>query len=165
MNCTTKLYFDRIETHIGDLIMAAGENGLHYVTFQDRCAEELQRDWIYSPANMAKYTAQIKEYFTGERQHFDLPLHPQGTPFQQKIWQALIAIPFGSTVTYAELAEMAGNPGACRAAGNANGNNPIVIIQPCHRVVAANAKLGGFSAGLYRKRFLLGLEKGINTLF
>ena len=165
MSDTAKLFFDRVETHIGDLLLAASEDGLHYASFQDRRNEKLSSSWIYSPTCMREYTTQMKEYFAGERRSFSLPLQPSGTPFQQKVWQALTQIPFGTTITYAQLAEMVDNPGAYRAVGNANGKNPIVIIQPCHRVIAANAKLGGFSAGIYRKRFLLGLEKGMTSLF
>ncbi len=165
MSDTAKLFFDRIETHIGDLIMAAEESGLRYASFLDNHKEKLSSNWIYSPANMAQYTTQMKEYFAGERKSFSLPLQPSGTIFQQKVWRALTEIPFGTTITYAQLAEMVDNPGAYRAVGNANGKNPIVIIQPCHRVIAANTKLGGFSAGIYRKRYLLGLEKGMASLF
>ncbi len=145
--------------------MAAEESGLRYASFLDQRNEKLSSNWIYSPASMAQYTTQMKEYFTGERRSFSLPIQSSGTIFQQKVWQALTEIPFGTTITYAQLAEMVDNPGAYRAVGNANGKNPIVIIQPCHRVIAANARLGGFSAGIYRKRYLLGLEKGITSLF
>ena len=165
MNDAAVLHFDRLETPIGDLIMAAEDDGLEYVSFQNSTIDKLTGQWIYSPAYMAQYTTQVKEYLAGERKAFTLKLKPHGTSFQQKVWQALTEIPFGTTITYGELAEMVGNPGASRAVGNANGRNPIVIIQPCHRVVAAEAKLGGFSAGIYRKRFLLGLEKGVSTLF
>ncbi len=165
MSIASHIFFDRLETHIGVLLMAAGEEGLKYVCFQDRWKGELSRDWIYSPSEMASYVKQMKEYFAGERQIFNLPLQPSGTPFQLKVWRTLVDIPYGTTITYSELAEKVGNPGASRAVGNANGKNPLVIIQPCHRVIAANTKLGGFSAGTYRKKLLLGLEKGINTLF
>lgn len=165
MNDPALLHFDRLETPIGDLIMAAGDGGLEYVSFQDSSNGKLTNKWTYNPTYMAQYTVQMKEYLAGDRKTFTLKLQPQGTQFQQKVWQALTEIPFGTTITYGELAEIVGNPGASRAVGNANGRNPIVIVQPCHRVVAAQAKLGGFSAGIYRKRFLLGLEKGVSTLF
>ena len=159
------IFFDRLETVVGDLIMAAGADGLRRVSFIDCTREKTADNWLYSPAEMQQYTRQMKEYLAGERNDFSLALDPQGTPFQCKVWQQLREIPFGTTITYGELAERAGKPGAARAVGNANGKNPIVIIQPCHRVVAAGDKLGGFSAGIFRKRYLLGLEKGIRPLF
>lgn len=159
------VYFDQLETPIGDLIMAADSCGLQYVTFHDRWQSISSDHWIYDPGRMEKYTLQMKEYLAGERKRFSLPLAPRGTPFQLQVWHTLTTIPFGRTISYGELAEMIGRPGAARAVGNANGRNPIVIIQPCHRVVAAQSGIGGFSAGIYRKRFLLGLERGIHSLF
>ncbi|MDQ1287850.1 MAG: methylated-DNA-[protein]-cysteine S-methyltransferase [Actinomycetota bacterium] len=102
---------------------------------------------------------QFGEYFAGQRTAFDLPLRPEGTPFQQRVWQALRTIPFGGTTTYGELAASIGSPGAGRAVGAANGRNPLGIVIPCHRVVGANAALTGYSGGLPRKTFLLELER------
>jgi methylated-DNA-[protein]-cysteine S-methyltransferase len=94
-----------------------------------------------------------------------LQLAPQGTAFQKKVWGLLTEIPYGQTITYQTLAKRMGSLGASQAVGNANGSNPIVIIQPCHRIIAANCKIGGFSAGVYRKKFLLSLEKGLVKMF
>ena len=105
-----------------------------------------------------KRPAKISQYFAGKRQHFDLPLDPQGTPFQRTVWDALLAIPFGETRTYGQLAKQLGNPNATRAVGAANGRNPIAIIVPCHRVVGSTGKLTGFAGGLHTKSFLLELE-------
>jgi methylated-DNA-[protein]-cysteine S-methyltransferase len=104
---------------------------------------------------------QLAEYFAGERRHFDLPLAPRGTPFQQSVWAQLRLIPYGTTVTYGEIARRLGSPNACRAVGLANGRNPISIIVPCHRVVGANGSLTGFGGGMPAKRTLLDLESGM----
>ena len=102
---------------------------------------------------------QLREYFAGERQAFDLPLSPQGTEFQRAVWQALCAIPFGATRSYAELAAAVGRPSASRAVGGANGRNPIAIIVPCHRVIGADGTLTGYGGGLPCKEWLLRHER------
>ncbi|BEG98949.1 methylated-DNA--[protein]-cysteine S-methyltransferase [Bacteroides sedimenti] len=106
---------------------------------------------------------QLDEYFAGCRHDFTLPLAVQGTSFQQSVWKALQTISYGQTISYRQLAERVGNPKACRAVGSANGRNPIAIIIPCHRVIAADNKLGGYAGGLDIKTRLLRLE-GV-TLF
>lgn len=102
---------------------------------------------------------QLEEYFAGERKIFDLPLRPQGTPFQQKVWAALQQIPYGETRSYGEIAKMAGNEKACRAVGMANNRNPISIVIPCHRVIGADGSLTGYGGGLSLKKILLELEQ------
>ena len=102
---------------------------------------------------------QLEEYLAGKRTAFDLPLCPQGTPFQQKVWQALRTIPYGQTRSYGEIAEQIGQPNACRAVGMANHANPLLILIPCHRVVGENGGLTGYAAGLELKQRLLELEK------
>lgn len=101
---------------------------------------------------------QLAEYFAGQRRRFDLYLRPAGTPFQQRVWQALTTIPYGATLTYGELARRIGGGAHARPVGGANGRNPIPIIIPCHRVIGADGTLTGFGGGLERKRFLLALE-------
>ncbi len=108
---------------------------------------------------LAEAERQLTEYFTGQRKAFDLPLAPVGTPFQRSVWQALREIPYGETRTYKEIAEAIGRPKAFRAVGQANHVNPIMIIQPCHRVVGADGSLTGFAYGTDMKRLLLDLEK------
>ena len=103
---------------------------------------------------------QLDEYFAGKRQTFDLPLAPQGTSFQQTAWKQLQKIPYGQTISYSQEAKAIGHPKACRAVGSANGKNPIAIIIPCHRVIAADGGLGGYASGLDIKMRLLELEKG-----
>lgn len=110
------------------------------------------------PARCAEARRQLEEYFAGERREFSLPLGLEGTPFRRRVWRGLAAIPYGSVLTYGELAARIGSPGAARAVGQANGANPIPIVLPCHRVVAANGRLGGFSSGTDVKRRLLDLE-------
>ena len=101
---------------------------------------------------------QIREYLAGERKEFSLPLRPAGTPFQQRCYAALLSIPYGQAISYGEEARRIGMPKACRAVGGANGRNPLPILIPCHRVVQADGKLGGYSCGLEIKRKLLRLE-------
>lgn len=103
---------------------------------------------------------QLTEYFAGQRQCFDLPLDFVGTPFQQKVWQALLSIPFGQTRTYSQIAAQIGHPTAVRAVGAANGRNPISIVAPCHRVIGASGELTGFAGGLRAKQVLLRVEHG-----
>lgn len=101
---------------------------------------------------------ELREYFAGMRRAFDLPLAPQGTDFQRRVWRALQDIPYGHTWSYGQLAAAVGAPRACRAVGGANGRNPLPILIPCHRVIGADGRLAGFSAGLERKEALLRLE-------
>ena len=103
---------------------------------------------------------QLKEYHAGQRQVFDMPIaFYTGTPFQQKVWQALRQIPYGQTISYAQLANHIGQPTACRAVANANGKNPISLIIPCHRVIASDGKLGGYTGGIEIKQTLLDIEQ------
>jgi methylated-DNA-[protein]-cysteine S-methyltransferase len=107
---------------------------------------------------------QLAAYFDGELTEFDLPLAPQGTPFQLRVWDALTRIPYGATTTYGAVAEAVGRPDAVRAVGACNGQNPIAVIVPCHRVIGANGKLVGYGGGLDNKRRLLELESGVLSL-
>ncbi|MFJ9947362.1 methylated-DNA--[protein]-cysteine S-methyltransferase [Kitasatospora sp. NPDC091207] len=121
-------------------------------------------DWVHDPDALAEPVAQLTAYFAGERTTFDLPLAPVGTEFRRSVWAALDDIPYGETVTYGRLAELAGaSPKAVRAVGGAVGANPLLIVRPCHRVIGAGGSLTGFAAGVDRKRWLLELESG--TLF
>jgi len=106
-----------------------------------------------------KACKQLDEYFAGKRRTFDLPLSPEGTPFQQAVWKRLQEIPYAETISYAQLAKAVGNPKACRAVGSANGKNPIAIIIPCHRVVASDGGIGGYASGVENKIVLLNLER------
>ena len=106
---------------------------------------------------------QLDQYFAGRRREFDLPLAYPGTPFQEKVWAALLKIPYGRTRSYQDIARQVGHPRAVRAVGTANGMNRLAIVVPCHRVVNSNGELGGYGGGLWRKRLLLDLEKGQRT--
>jgi methylated-DNA-[protein]-cysteine S-methyltransferase len=113
---------------------------------------------------LADATEQLRAYFAGERTTFELPLDMHGNPFERRVWDELKQIPYGETVSYGEIAQRIGAPGAARAVGLANGRNPIAIIVPCHRVIGANGKLVGFGGGLPMKRALLDLEQGVASL-
>lgn len=140
-----------IETPIGPLTLEAGENAVTAIRFGAGAAQDV------SPLLDAA-EAQLHEYFAGTRRAFDLPLAPRGTAFQQRVWTALRAIPYGETRTYGELAAAIGNPNAGRAVGMANHRNPIPIVIPCHRVIGANGTLTGYAGGLETKQKLLALE-------
>ena len=111
-----------------------------------------------TPARTAELRRQLAEYFAGERREFALRLAPAGTPFERSVWDELLAIPFGETRSYGEIAQAIGRPGAARAVGRANGANPIPIVVPCHRVIGADGSLTGFGGGLAAKSRLLELE-------
>ena len=114
---------------------------------------------VYQETTLIKKAyLQLTEYLNGERRTFDLPLNPQGTDFQKRVWKALCEIPYGETRSYKQIAEAIGNPKAVRAVGMANNRNPLLVVVPCHRVIGANGKLVGYAAGLDKKAFLLGME-------
>lgn len=114
--------------------------------------------WVSDPGPFAAAVEQLDDYFAGRRTDFSLPLNPAGTPFQREVWDALRAIPYGTTSSYGELATLIGRPQARRAVGLANGRNPIAIVIPCHRVIGADGSLTGYGGGLANKRLLLELE-------
>jgi len=116
---------------------------------------------VRDDAALADSVTQLREYFAGTRTAFDLQLAPEGTPFQQEVWRALQAIPYGTTTTYGALAHTLGRPDAARAVGLANGRNPIGIVIPCHRVIGADGTLTGYGGGLHRKRWLLDHEAAV----
>lgn len=115
-------------------------------------------------AHLLQLQKQLREYFDGNRQEFGLDLDLGGTPWQRKVWSALLEIPYGATTSYGELASRLGKPGGSRAVGRANGENYVAIIVPCHRVIQADGSLRGYGGGLHRKRWLLELEAGIRQL-
>jgi methylated-DNA-[protein]-cysteine S-methyltransferase len=108
---------------------------------------------------LLKLEKEVFEYFEGKREEFTLPLSPVGTEFQKGVWNTLLSIPYGATISYAQEAEMFGNPKAARAVASANGKNPISILIPCHRVISSNGSIGGYTGGVWRKEFLLSLER------
>jgi methylated-DNA-[protein]-cysteine S-methyltransferase len=118
-----------------------------------------EESWQESDAPFLAVRQQMAEYFAGQRQEFDVPLKLAGTPFQRRVWRELTRIPFGKTITYAELAQRIIRPKGSRAVGHANGRNPISILVPCHRVIGAGGKLAGFAGGVEVKRWLLEFER------
>ena len=149
----------RIESPAGPLVIAADETGLHHIEFYQNRHPADRDDWQGGDNDVLQAAeAQLQEYFSGARTHFELPLAPQGTAFQLNVWQELARIPYGATISYAELAQRVGKPTATRAVGAANGRNPLPIVLPCHRVIGADGTLTGFGGGLPMKQFLLNLE-------
>jgi len=155
-------YYATIKSPIGELMLVADDTALTGVYFGGHdhvpaASEGWTRD-AQHPV-LRKAALQLQEYLSGKRKSFEIPLRLTGTDFQEKVWQQIARIPYGETISYAELAKRAGNPQAIRAAGTTTGRNPVSIIVPCHRVVGKNGGLGGFGGGLDRKRFLLSLER------
>ena len=147
----------KLESPLGTLTLRSDGHALIRIGFpgeelEDVAAAAGNAD---SPLVLATASAQLREYFAGKRREFDLPLAAAGTPFQQRVWAELRRIPLGETTTYATLARRVGNPRACRAVGAANGQNPLPIVVPCHRVIGSNGQLTGFAGGLPAKAWLL----------
>lgn len=152
--------FTTVDSPVGPLLLAAHDGGVCCIEFhasKHRVARGV--DWREGDHPLLeRLRVQLREYFAGTRRAFDLPLAPRGTPFQREVWRALATIPYGETVSYAQLAARVGRPNAMRAVGAANGRNPLPIVLPCHRVIGANGALTGFGGGLPVKEFLLRLE-------
>jgi methylated-DNA-[protein]-cysteine S-methyltransferase len=138
------------------LALVAGERGIEQIRFEGTPADGVPRDDHFPVLKEA--AAQLRAYFGGELKLFELPLTPEGTAFQRSVWDALLTIPYGETRSYMQMAVLIGAPKAVRAVGAANGQNPIPIVIPCHRVIGSNGKLTGFGGGLPLKRQLLDLE-------
>ena len=146
---------------VGLLLLAGDQQGLKLIGFEEGSRQRRhEAGWVESPASFSKVRRQLAEYFAGTRQDFDLDLAPSGTEFQRQVYDELLRIPYGTTVSYAEVANRIGRPKAVRAVGAANGANPIPIVIPCHRVVGSDGSLTGFGGGLPVKRSLLALEFG-----
>lgn len=146
---------------VGELTLVASDTGLAAILWEndDPARVRLAPQFENPDHPVLRETArQLGQYFAGERWSFDLPLDFHGTDFQKDVWQALLAIPFGETRSYAEIARAVGRPTAFRAVGAANGRNPISIVAPCHRVIGTNGTLTGFAGGIEAKRHLLALE-------
>jgi methylated-DNA-[protein]-cysteine S-methyltransferase len=153
------VYYTRFESPVGPLLLAGDSNALRWVSFEcSKRSAPPQTDWKQNRAAFAEVIRQLQAYFRGELKEFDLPLAMEGTDFQLRVWKALRGIPYGETISYAQLAGRIGNPKAVRAVGLANGGNPIPIIVPCHRVIGSDGSLTGFGGGLSTKKKLLELE-------
>jgi methylated-DNA-[protein]-cysteine S-methyltransferase len=144
---------------LGALLLVRDGTGLRQIAFaKNGQPAGPQPEWQEDSAAFQEVAAQLKAYFAAQLKAFDLPLAPEGTPFQQLVWEELLKIPYGETISYGELAHRIGNPKASRAVGLANGSNPIPIVIPCHRVIGSNGKLTGYGGGLPIKEKLLALE-------
>ena len=153
---------------IGLLKISGTDDYLTEVVFNDKVQKTDARRKNLSPM-LIQSIEQLIQYFNGQRRKFELPIHQEGTAFQQEVWSELMTIPFAKTISYIELARRIGDTKATRAVANANGKNNICIIVPCHRVIGANNELVGYSGGLWRKKWLLEHEVkvayGVRTLF
>lgn len=154
------IVYTHIDSPVGPLLLAGSDSGLRAIEF-DASRHSVPRGAGWAEGThcvLDLVSAQLREYFEGRRTAFEVPLAPEGTPFQQQVWRTLATIPYGRTISYGELAARVGRPHASRAVGAANGRNPLPIVLPCHRVIGANGALTGFGGGLPTKRFLLQLE-------
>lgn len=155
-------FYATMPSPVGELLLTASPDGLTgvYLPGEGRRPEP---GWELDRARFAICRRQLEEYFAGDRVTFSLPLAPPGTPFQLQVWNELVAVSYGSTISYTELAQRVGRPRSIRAVGGANGRNPVCIVVPCHRVVGANGALTGYSAGIDAKRWLLDFERARTT--
>lgn len=157
-----RLAYKKIDSPVGKLTLVASHKGLVAVLWENdkpgrvRLGELIEEN---DHSVLIRAERQLSEYFTGRRKNFSVPLDVRGTHFQRSVWEALLAIPFGETRTYGQLAKHLGSPQAARAVGAANGRNPISIIVPCHRVIGSSGKLTGFAGGLEAKERLLHMEQ------
>jgi AraC family transcriptional regulator, regulatory protein of adaptative response / methylated-DNA-[protein]-cysteine methyltransferase len=159
---------DWVESPLGPLVLGSSNRGICLLEFTDRRMLETQFERLrrkfqcaVTPGNSAlneQLKSELAEYFQGARKSFGVPVDAPGSPFEEKVWRALLTIPYGQTWSYFDLANRIGDPAAVRAVGTANGKNRIAIVIPCHRVVNKDGRLGGYGGGLWRKQFLLDLE-------
>jgi len=164
-------YSARLPSPVGELVLTASEAAITGIYFPSRDRKPKRgTDWVEDhgrgPASalLARACQQLTEYFAGARTTFDLSLEPGGTQFQRRVWDVLRTIPYGTTTSYGEIARRLGDGHATRAVGAANGQNPIPIVVPCHRVIGSRGELTGFGGGLERKRWLLEHEGALMAL-
>ena len=160
------MHYRTIDSPIGPLIIAGDHDGLRFLLFGKGRNGQMKAkpEWEPDRGTLKEPAKQLTAYFAGKLRDFDLPLAPEGTPFQRAVWGELVKIPYGETTSYGELARRLGNPNAVRAVGLANGANPIAIVIPCHRVIGSNGSLVGYGGGLPIKQALLTLEQGQGLL-
>lgn len=153
------IVYTTFDSPVGEVLVEGSAGGLHRISLlAGPGAPGPSPGAVRDVAPLADAIAQLQRYLSGEGRSFDLQLAPQGTPFQQQVWRVLRQIPYGTTQTYGQIARAIGRPTACRAVGAANGQNPLPIVVPCHRVIGANGTLTGFAGGLELKRRLLQIE-------
>jgi methylated-DNA-[protein]-cysteine S-methyltransferase len=156
------LFYTQAPSPLGPLLLVGTADALTHIWLpsgRDRLDPE--PGWVESPRPFKEALRQLDAYFAGRLRQFDLPLAPSGTAFQQRVWQALCDIPYGETVSYGQLARQIERPAAVRAVGAANGQNPISIVIPCHRVIGSDGRLVGYGGGLPAKSMLLDLERRV----
>lgn len=167
MNDTQNIYYGKIVNEIGEIYIASTDKGLSYVGSPNEGLEQLKKWFDKSQSNIAflkdeekigQYTLQISDYLNGQRKEFDIVIDVKGTPFQEMVWHELRNIPYGETASYSDIADKIGKPKAVRAVGRAIGANPLLMVIPCHRVVAKNGNLTGFRGGMLMKEKLLEME-------
>ena len=159
------IHYARFATPIGTLLATSTGDALTGLYFHgERHAPGISAGWIEDAdaKPFGECRRQLREYLEGARRTFDLPLAADGSEFQRRVWLEIARIPYGKTLTYAELAARAGAPGSARAAGAATGANPISIVVPCHRVIGSDGSLTGYAGGVARKRRLLGIEGALS---
>jgi methylated-DNA-[protein]-cysteine S-methyltransferase len=153
-------YTSNIDSPIGIVEINSTNEEIISIKFKD----SVEKSSLNPPEVLKRCIEQLEEYFLGKRKNFNIPILFDGTAFQKQVWQKLLEIPYGKTVSYQFIAESVGDRNATRAVGNANGQNPISIIIPCHRVIGRNGKLTGYGGGLHRKKWLLDHERGLLNL-
>ena len=156
-----------VNTPLGLLKIVGDEDGISVISILQEGdprakLEQAKQISINIPENLVEAVTQLNEYFDGKRTNFSTKINPKGTEFQQKVWQGLLEIPFGKTMSYLELSKKLGDTKAIRAVASANGKNPIWIVIPCHRVIGSDGSLTGYAGGLWRKKWLLELENPTN---
>src|SRR5688572_874950 len=155
------MHYALINSPMGPLTVAATEKGVASIQFGNTVPKGVVAESTSHPEAIE----QLTEYFEGRRTQFDLPMDVEGTPFQKAVWGELLRIPYGETRTYGEVAKAIGRPGAARAVGMANHDNPLAVVIPCHRVVGRDGSLTGYAGGVHLKAQLLSIERGHRTLF
>jgi len=162
----TDLLYATMDSPVGTIMLAGTNSHLHYLDYPLHNKPPTPHPtWQLIHDRFAPEIAQLDEYFAGHRDKFDIPMFFDGGDFNNQVWTQLTKIPFGDVITYGELARRIGKPDGAQAVGNANGHNPLPIIVPCHRVIAAKNNIGGFTGGVEKKQLLLQLEKAKNVQF
>ena len=156
----TKGIYCYYESPIGRIFIATTDDGISTLNFTDETVVEQTQVTTLHPF-LQLVIVELNKYFSGNLKSFSVPLDPHGTDFQKKVWQAILEIPYGNTISYSQLSATMGQPDAIRAIANANARNPVLILMPCHRVIGSSGELTGYAGGLDRKKLLLELEGAI----
>ncbi len=152
------IWFSEIATPIGAMLVVKSSRGLSHAYLENLIPTKRDPSWTRDARAFRDEEKQLGDYFAGKRKAFDLELAPTGTPFQLRVWSALLNVEHGRTASYGEIARAVGRPRAFRAVGATNGRNPIAIIVPCHRIIGSTGELTGYAGGMHRKRWLLDHE-------